>query len=211
MAKIRHFMHYLCVFIEKLVFFGYTGLMFTNVAKQAMTTKGQKACVVIDHLIEALVGDPSAPLRRAMVLADIDQFPGTTQLAVMERLHIHRSALNREIEWLFNYGCIMMNNDKAVAPESREIKICGESKDDMEAALGYFENGHEGMKYFLRQFADFIGLEKPTLREARIVAALFEKNGASKHDLLNSLHHGATPADYRAYEKLVETGVIVDG
>ncbi|HBR69141.1 MAG TPA: MarR family transcriptional regulator, partial [Rhodospirillaceae bacterium] len=47
--------------------------------------------MVIDHLVEALAGDPSSPLRRAIILIDIDQHSGSTQTGVMERLSIHKS------------------------------------------------------------------------------------------------------------------------
>ena len=46
--------------------------MVRNLAKRAMTTNGQKACYVIDHLVEALGNDPSSSLRRALILNDID-------------------------------------------------------------------------------------------------------------------------------------------
>ena len=60
-----------------------------------MTTTDQKICTIIDHLVEALGNEPSSSLRRTLILADIDQYPGTTQTGIMERLGIHKSALTR--------------------------------------------------------------------------------------------------------------------
>lgn len=183
--------------------------MYRNVAKKAMTTMGQRVCFVIDHLVEALGNDPSSSLRRAMILTDIDQYPGTTQTAIMERLGVHKSAVNREIEWLFDYGCIVRQE----CPEdARSIKLetCGYSKKALGSALDYFNGDHENFKVFLKGFTKFLKQEKPNLRDARIVATLYERNGAEKSSVSSILYGGSSSTNNRAINKLLNTGVIRD-
>jgi DNA-binding MarR family transcriptional regulator len=182
--------------------------MVKNLAKRAMTTNGQKACLVIDHLVEALGNEPSSSLRRAQILVDIDQYPGTSQAGIMERLGIHKSALNREIEWLYDYGCIMRQGSEQ---DGRAIKlmVCGYSKKGMEGALNYFKSSHEDLKTFLGGFAKFLKQEKPTLRDAKIVASLYEMRHASRQQVMDALYdNGSNSTDNRAFNQLVEDGVI---
>lgn len=180
--------------------------MVKNLAKQAMTTKGQKACYVVDHLVEALAGDPSSSLRRALILNDIDAHPGTTQAEIMARLGIGKSALNREIDWLFNYGCIKrVENGREV-----RLEICGYSKKALDSALDYFGGRHENLKVFLDRFTMYLKLDKPTLRDAKIVSALFEQGEGTKQQVLDRLYKGPASTDNRAYNKLVEEGIIGD-
>ena len=183
--------------------------MVTNLAKRAMTTKGQKACLVIDHLVEALAGDPSSSLRRALILVDIDQYPGSTQTGIMERLHIHKSALNREIEWLFNYGCVMLSDARRDG-RIKKIEICGYSKTGLKAALDYFDGEHDNMKSFLNGFNDVLRQEKPSLRDAKIFASLHEKGEASKQQIMDNLYNSPASTMNRAINKLVQDGVITD-
>jgi DNA-binding MarR family transcriptional regulator len=183
--------------------------MVKNLAKQAMTTTAQKACKVIDHMVEALGNDPSSSIRRALILTDIDQYPGSTQTAIMERLRIHKSALNREIEWMFNYGCVMINENKFDG-RSKTIHICGYSKKSLDAALDYCGGDHEKLKFFLQNTSKTLKQERPTLRDAKIIASLFEKNVAEKQELLSSLYGGSLSTDNRALNKLLESGVIKD-
>lgn len=184
--------------------------MVRALAKKAMTTTGQRFCYIVDHLVEALGSDSSSSLRRAMVLTDIDQYPGTTQTGIMERLRINKSALNREIEWLFNYGCIRRDeceeDGRAVT-----LETCGYSKKALEGALDYFDGDHENLKGLLKDFTKLIKMDKPTLRDARIIAALFERKRAEKHEILGMIPGGSPSTYNRAYNKLVETGIIKDG
>lgn len=184
--------------------------MVTNLAKKAMTTKGQKACLVVDHLVEALAGDPSSSLRRAMILADIDQYPGTSQTEIMERLKLDKSTVKREIDWLFDYGCIRMQGSEADG-RSKHIEVCGYSKKSLDAALGYFDGQHRLLKGFLEGMVLFLRLEKPTLRDAKIVSTLYERKDAPKAVVIDHLYNGPASTDNRAYNKLVDEGVIVDG
>lgn len=175
-----------------------------------MTTTDQKICYVIDHLVEALGNEPSSSLRRALILADIDQFPGTTQTGVMERLGFDKSTLTREIDWLFNYGCIMRAESKSDA-RSVPLKTLGYSKKGLEDALSYFDNGHEGLKRFIVQFIKAMKIEKPTLRDAKIIAILEETKGATKQEVLDRLYEGSASTENRAFNELVEEGLVKDG
>lgn len=183
--------------------------LMKNSAKRAMTTIGQKACMVLDHLVEALGSEPSSSIRRAMVLVDIDQYPGSTQTAIMERLNINKSALNREIDWLFNYGCIMIQ-DSAQDGRSKQIHVCGYSKKALNSALDYCDNDHGKLKFFLHNTDKTLKSEKSTLRDAKIVASLFEKKEAEKQGIIGSLYGGSPSTDNRALNKLIETGIIED-
>lgn len=181
--------------------------MVSYLANRVMTTKGQKACMVIDHLVEALAGDPSSPLRRAIILVDIDQHSGSTQTGVMERLAVHKSALNREIEWLFNYGCIVMR-EAAHDGRAKSLEVCGYSKTGLKAALRYFEGDHEKLKAFLEDISDVLRQEKPTLRDAKIVTALFEMRSAPKQKVMDSLYNAPITSNHRAINKLIEEGIV---
>ncbi|MFK7840374.1 MAG: hypothetical protein AB8B83_08605, partial [Bdellovibrionales bacterium] len=157
--------------------------MVTQLARQAMTTQGQKACLVIDRLVEALANDASSSLRRAMILIDIDHYPNTTQTGIMERLNLSKSLVNREVDWLFNYGCVMIKESEHDA-RSKVIQICGYSKNALDEALNYFDGRHENLKAFLKGASELLKQEKPTLREAKIVATIYNKDGAEKSEVI---------------------------
>lgn len=183
--------------------------MVTNLAKKAMTTKGQKACLVIDHLVEALGNDPSSSLRRALILTDIGQNPGTTQTGIMERLNINKSAVNREIDWLFNYGCIRMQ-ESAKDARSKEIEVYGYSRKALDSALGYFDDKPENLKIFIEQYIKILRQEKPTLRDAKIISALYDKGDASKQEVIDTLYGGSASTNNRAVNKLIEEGIVAN-
>lgn len=187
----------------------YIRLMVTNLAKRAMTTKGQKACIVIDHLVEALGNDPSSSLRRALILTDIDQYPGTTQAGIMERLHLDKSTVKRETDWLFDYGCIRVQDSKEDG-RAKQIEVTGYSKQGLDAALGYFDGKHEYLKILLEGFPKLLKQEKPTLRDAKIAAVMYEKPEATKQEVIDGLYNGSASTDNRAYNKLREDGVLTD-
>lgn len=181
--------------------------MVKNLAKRAMTAEAEKACYVIDHLVEALGNDPSSSLRRASILVDIDQYPGTTQAGVMERLGIDKSTANREAEWLFNYGCIRRSEARSDG-RAVSLEVYGYAKTAMESALEHFKGDHTAMKTFIDRMVKYLKMERPTLRDAKIVFALYSRGKATKNEILNSLYDGPTSTDNRAYNQLVEEGVI---
>lgn len=184
--------------------------MVSNLAKRAMTTEGQKASAIIDHLVEALGNEPSSSMRRALILADIDQYPGTTQAGIMERLGIHKSAVNREIDWLFNYGCIRRGVHKNDA-RAIVLEVYGYAKTAFDGALDYFDGNHELLKEFILGFEKIISQEKPTLRDAKIIATLYEKKKASKQDVISTLYDGAPSTSNRALNKMIENGTVREG
>ncbi len=179
-------------------------------AKRAMHTRGQKSCLVVDYVVEALAGDPSSSIKRAQILIHIDENPGITQTEVMKFLEIKsKTTMNREIEWLFNYGCIHRQQNYK---DGRTIKLetCGYAKRAIESALDYFPKQHEGLQNFLKQYIKVIKQARPTLRDARIIATLYDKVKTTKPELMDSLYNGPATTDNRAYKKLVDDGVIED-
>ena len=174
-----------------------------------MTTRGQKSCLVIDHLVEALGNDPSSSLKRALILNYIDENPGITQTEIMHHIGSGKSAMNREIEWLFNYGCITRQN---TAKDGRAIKLetCGYSKRALESALDYFPQKHKGLQSFVERYIKVLKQDRPTLRDARIVSTLYDKGETSKSKVMEELYNGPATTDNRAYKKLIEDGVIED-
>ncbi len=158
-------------------------------------------------LVEALGNESSSSLRRAMILSDIDQNPGTTQAGIMERLNLDKSTVKREADWLFDYGCIRVQ-DCDEDGRAKRIEICGYSKKGLEAALGYFDGRHENLKLFLEGFVKILKQEKPSLRDAKIIAALSEKKTASKQDVIDTLYEGSSATKNRAFAKLLEEGLI---
>ncbi len=161
---------------------------------------------VIDHLVDALGGDPGCTLRRAVILADIDEFPGTTQAAITQRLAPDKSALNRDIEWLYDYGCIMRQDGR----NGREIRLhtCGYAKKNLDLALAYFNNSHKNLKNFLITYMTFFGQHKPTLRDAKIVAAIGDKGSANRQVVFEELYNGPLSTDNRAINNLIVTGIL---
>ncbi|MCK6418531.1 MAG: MarR family transcriptional regulator [Alphaproteobacteria bacterium] len=184
--------------------------MMRSSAKKAMTTRAQKACFVLDHLIEALGNDASSSLRRAAILVDIDQNPGTTQSEIMDRLHIHKSAMNREIEWLYDYGCVMRQESR---DDGRAVRLetCGYARKALSGALDYFEGSHKNLQIFLKSFNNILKQEKPTLRDAKIIAALYELRDAPRQEVLARVPGSTASSSHRAYNTLVQEGLIDDG
>ncbi len=178
-------------------------------AKRVMTTKGQQGCLIVDHLVEALANDPSSSIRRALILNYIDEVPGVTQTEIMRDLKISKSAMNREIEWLFNYGCITRQNDNK---DGRAIKLetCGYSKRALESALDYLPKGHESLHSFLDLYINVLKQDRPTLRDARIISTLYDQGEVSKSKMAESLYNGPTTTDNRAIKRLLDNKVIKD-
>lgn len=181
--------------------------MVKGLAKQAMTTKGQKACYVIDHLVKALGNNPSSPLRRAMILNDIAQYPNTTQVAIMERLSMMKSVVSREVDWLYDMGCIRVHINPEDA-RSKTIEIYGYTKTHFTDALEYFDGDYGRMGSFLKGLHKFLRVDKPTLRDAKIVSSLYEMKQAPKAAVIHQLYGGSASTDHRAYNKLKDVGVI---
>lgn len=182
-----------------------TGLK--NAHNQVSASKVQQLGLILDHLVDALGGDPSSTLRRAVILADIDEFPGTTQTELLERLNLNKSATNRDIDWLHDYGCIMRQPG---ATDGRVIHIvtCGYSKKNLGLALDYFENSHKKLKIFLEGLIDMFSDRKPTLRDAKLLATMADLGEASKQELFGRSYNGPHTTNSRALDSLIEEGLI---
>lgn len=161
---------------------------------------------VVDHLVDALGGEPACTLRRAVILADIDENPGTTQAEIIQRLAADKSALNRDIEWLYDYGCIM----RQVGRDGREVKLqtCGYAKKNLDLALDYFNNSHKALKNFLIQYIHMFGQHRPTLRDAKIIATIGDKGSANRQVVFEELYNGPQTTDNRAINNLIVTGLL---
>ena len=171
------------------------------------SSKAQKINAIIDHLVDALGGEPACTLRRAVILADIDENPGTTQSGIMERLQAHKSALNRDIEWLYDYGCVM--RQPGLDGRTVQLVIAGYSKKNLDLAREYFDGDHKSLKNFLIGLINIFGEHKPTLRDAKIIAVLGDQKSASRQDILEHLYNGPSTTDNRALNNLID-GKLID-
>lgn len=174
---------------------------------QASASRVQRMGLVIDHLVDALGGDPSCTLRRAVILADIDEHPGTTQAAVQDRLGVNKSVLNRDIDWLYDHGCLLRQpglNDARVV----HMSVCGYSKKNIDLALDYFGRSHKKLKFFLETIIDMFHEHKPTLRDAKVLTAMADLGEASKPEIMNRIYAGPATTNARALEGLLEEGLI---
>lgn len=180
--------------------------MPTSLPRDITDTKAHKISTIIDHLVDALGGEPACTLRRAVILADIDEHPGTTQAGIMDRLAAHKSALNRDIEWLYDYGCVM--RQPGLDGRTIQLVIAGYSKKNLDLAREYFEGDHKSLKNFLIALINIFGEHKPTLRDAKIIAALGDSKNASRQDILEHLYNGPSTTDNRALNNLIDLGFV---
>ncbi len=117
--------------------------------------------------------------------------------------------MNREIDWLFNYGCIRRLDDQK---DGRAVRLesCGYSRRALESALDYFPNGREDLHNFLELYIKVLKQDRPTLRDARIISTLYDKGTTNKSAVMDNLYNGPTTTDNRALKKLIDDGVIKD-
>jgi len=178
-----------------------------NIGIENMDAKAEAITLIIDHIVAALGGEPSCTLRRANILIDIDEHPGTTQSEIMERHDLNKSALNRDIEWLYDYGCILRTPNKE---DNRTINLstCGYAKKNIDLALSYFDYNHKNLQNFLNSLINIFGSHKPTLRDVKIIAVLGHKGPATRQAILESLYNGPTTTDNRAVNNLINFGLL---
>jgi DNA-binding MarR family transcriptional regulator len=181
--------------------------MHVQATETAGTDGAEKVSAIIDHLVDALGGEPGCQIRRAVILADIDQHPGTTQAEIMTRLFIDKSTANRDIEWLYDYGCIMRQPG---SDDARTVKlvVCGYAKKNLDLALDYFSRDHKSLKNFLIEFINKFGQHKPTLRDAKIVAVVNGGRQVTKQEIFENLYNGPGTTNHRAINALVESGFV---
>ncbi len=175
---------------------------------QASANRIQQMGLILDHLVDALGGDPSSPLRRAQILLDIDEHPDTTQSGVMERLGLNKSMVNREIEWLYDHGCVLRQPS---LQDGRVIHIatCGYSKKNLDLALDYFEKSHKNLHFFLETLINLFTEQKPTLRDAKFLVAAVDMGEATRQDLFARGYSGAQTTNVRALDSLIEQGLLL--
>lgn len=175
---------------------------------QVSANRIQQMGLILDHLVEALGGDPSSSLRRAQILVDIDGHPETTQAGVMNRLKLNKSTLNREIEWLYNQGCILRQPSQL---DGRVIHMlsCGYSKKNLGLALDYFEKSHKNLHFFLETLINLFIEQKPTLRDAKFLVTATDMGEASRQELFERGYSGAQTTNVRALDNLVEQGLLI--
>jgi len=163
--------------------------------------------LVLDHLVAALGGDPSSPLRRAQILVDIDAHPDTTQTEVMDRLNLNKSTMSREIEWLYDHGCLIRQSGQQ---DGRVIHMstCGYSKKNLEFALYHSERSHKNLQKFLESLITMFTDPKPTLRDAKLLVTAADLGEASRQELFSRSYQGPLTTNVRALERLVEQGLI---
>lgn len=162
---------------------------------------------VTDHLVDALGGDPSCPLRRALILTDIDENPGTTQADIMARLDLHKSALNRDVEWLYDHGCILRQPGP---DDARAVLLytCGYAKTNLGYALRYFDNNRSLLKDFIGNLTRLFGNHKPTLRDVKILSVVGGKKSVTRQEIFDSLYNGPAATDNRAVNNLINFGMV---
>jgi DNA-binding MarR family transcriptional regulator len=175
---------------------------------QVSANRIQQMGLILDHLVEALGGDPSSPLRRAQILVDIDGHPETTQAEVMERLKLNKSTLNREIEWLYDQGCILRQPSRL---DGRVIHMltCGYSKKNLGLALDYFEKSHKNLHFFLETLINLFTEQKPTLRDAKFLVTATDMGEATRQEIFERGYSGAHTTNVRALDNLVEQGLLI--
>lgn len=167
----------------------------------------QKSSRVIDHLVDALAGDPSSSLRRVATLIDIAQHPGTSQSGIIERCQYDKSSIARDIDWLYNYGCVTR---RASENSGREVAlmICGFSRTHLLHAAAMMDGDLERLQNFVQGYITLFKGYRATLRDMKIITVLAEKGQASRADLLDALYNGPVSTDTRAVMALIENGFV---
>lgn len=173
------------------------------------TVKAQSLGQVTDHLVDALAGDPSTPVRRAAILLDIDQNPGTTQAEILARhgeiLGFDKSSLNRDVDWLYDYGCVLRNTKP---DNAREIALStvGYTKRYLGYALDYFHGNHEELIGFMTEFLRIINISRPTLRDMKIMTVIGSNGPVERKKILAELYNGPVSTDNRTINNLIAAG-----
>lgn len=167
----------------------------------------EKAGHVLDHLVDAMAGEPSAPLRRVQVLIDIAQNPGTSQAAILERIDSDKSSLVRDIDWLYNYGCITRTQSENSAREI-SLTICGFAKNHLNFAAQITGGTLENLQNLLNGYISFFHGYRPSLREAKMVTIMATKGEMTRLELFEGLYNGPATTDTRALGALIEQGFL---
>lgn len=160
----------------------------------------EKTGLIIDHLVDALAGDASVPLRRAHILAYIFANPECNKNNLDKNLDYSKPLISRDLDWFLDYGCIM-NSDKGYF-------VCGYSQKNIEYALSYLENSSERLIFILKAFIDLFGDYKPSMRDAKILTSLSGGDTKAKKDILSELYFESYATGSRAVTNLIEAGFL---
>lgn len=160
----------------------------------------EKTGLMIDHLVDALAGDASVPLRRALILVTISANPGITKAQLEEALEYNKPLITRDLDWFMDHGCI--------AKQGSQIFICGYSQMNLEYALSNVENSHDRLLFILKSFIDIFGEYKPTMRDTKIIASLSSGEVKAKKDILSELYFETYATESRALTNLIEAGFM---
>ncbi len=160
---------------------------------------------VIDLMVDAL-GDPSCPVRRALVLVDLYAYPDSSLNDVMGRLDLDKSTAFRDIDWLVDHGCLIK---KASTDDAREVslQVFGHARTYLENALS-ITNGPENLATILLSLINLSPEHKQTLREAKILISLTTYGKTDKNILTKALYNGPASTDARAIQNLVDEGLV---
>lgn len=165
----------------------------------------QALAQIIDHLVDAM-GEPSCPVRRALVLTDLWAHPGSSLNDVMQRLDLDKSTAFRDIDWLIDRGCLIK---KPNPDDAREVSLqaFGHCKTHLEAALR-LAGSAENLSSILNQLMAMSPERKQTLREAKILVTLTIYGEIDKSNIGKALYNGPSSTDQRALQNLIDEGWI---
>jgi hypothetical protein len=175
--------------------------------RAAAASPVEKAGVVIDHLVDAMAGDPSTPLRRVLVFIDIARNPGTSITAIADRLGADKQTVARDVDWLYNYGCIRRDQ----SPDSgREVALSmvGFAQTHLGFAAGMMNNNLETLQNFVLGYITLFQGYRASLRDAKIVTVMTAKGEATRPEIFDELYNGPTTTDTRALMALIENGFL---
>ncbi len=178
----------------------------TDTLPQPSKTEILRLAQTIDHIVDS-VGDPSISLRRALILLDIDQHPGTTQMGIGDRLRLEKSVVSRNVDWLWGHGCVIRAEGR---DDGREMALNTSTftHKHLQLALRPFGNQHLSLKKTLEVFIGLFQKHMPSLRELKALLTVSAKGQATRSDVLNNLYDGPATTDQRALRTLVAEGLV---
>lgn len=160
---------------------------------------------IIDLLVNAL-GEPSCPVRRALVLNDLWSHPGSSLNDVMQRLDLDKSTAFRDIDWLVDHGCLVKTQNPDDAREV-SLQVFGHARTYLEAALR-ITGSAEKLSSILNGLMALSPERKQTLREAKILITLTNYGEIDKSLVSKALYNGPASTDQRALQNLIDEGLI---
>ena len=174
---------------------------------QASASPVQQMGLMIDHLVDALASDPSCPVRRGLILNDIDANPHTSQAEIGERLNLDKHTISRDIQWLYDNGCIR-REDGVTDARIQHMLVVGYAKKSLDLALDYCEKSHKNLQNVLETFINGFKGHKPTLRDVKLLVTSVELGEASRQELLDRLYNDPSSTKARTLNNLLFEGLL---